>query len=371
MPSGRNEPFAWLLEVVEREYRERVPREWDGAFDAALASADGVIVAASDPGAASSLAATLGAVRAFFGDDWATGDVALTNDVYIGCPHATSFTAVAPLGGENRWLVLRAEFPDIGGWDLGGYTRRALDIWGEGARIVPVKLCRAGAMRGEILEVLGLNSRTPRLTRTCARALVAAADAARREASALTVSDATEKIAHDDRRLVLRLGSLGTGRALGNGKAPIPGTAGEMVEIAASLEWDGAVVRASFPDAPPPSERAINTTVAMARDSVCRAIASHLGLDEGETVALHRHIAVDIPARSLLDATGAAPVGYAQFATCAAIAMAASAALPRPGRRLEPAAAAVPSSIDFASGTLSRNRQERLLALERRLGDRA
>src|SRR5262245_35947710 len=181
LDNRRNDPapFVSLLAAVEQAYLRNLPPAWNRRPRAALASPEGIIVAASEPCEAISMQELVHGMRAFFGDDWNAGDVALTNDVYSGASHATEFAALAPLfrpdGDLQGWLGIRALFPDVGGWDLGSYSLRALDIWSEGVRIVPVKLARQGVARREIIQILRLNSRTPHLTEACARSLLAAA----------------------------------------------------------------------------------------------------------------------------------------------------------------------------------------------------
>src|SRR5262245_27684988 len=117
MTSRRNEPLVELLAVSEAAYRAAVPPGWDGGLRAAIAGPGGEILDASDPASAASAAATLAAVRAFFGEEWCDGDVAITNDVYLGAAHPTQFTAIAPLYSDGRpagWLIGRADFPDVG-----------------------------------------------------------------------------------------------------------------------------------------------------------------------------------------------------------------------------------------------------------------
>ena len=175
----RNSPalFSALLATAVDAYRQSLPRKWTRGARAAVMTSDGVVIAATDPFEAASVGAITGSIRSFFGQDWHSGDIALTNDVYNGASHPTEFTAITPLDfgrGYNAirgWLAMRADFPDVGGWDLGGYTLRALDIWSEGVRITPVKLARQGKIRDEVVQILGLNSRTPRLTDACARAI--------------------------------------------------------------------------------------------------------------------------------------------------------------------------------------------------------
>jgi N-methylhydantoinase B/oxoprolinase/acetone carboxylase alpha subunit len=99
------------------------------------------------------------AVRGFFAGSWQRGDVALTNDPFGGGTVVTEFTIVSDA------VVVRVRLPDVGGFHMGGLAPEAFDVWGEGARFTPLRVATAGAPRREALDLITLNSRTPRLVR--------------------------------------------------------------------------------------------------------------------------------------------------------------------------------------------------------------
>src|SRR5690606_15484007 len=63
----------------------------------------------------------------------------------------------------------------LGGWMIGGYSPQAVDRWAEAARFVPAKVLLAGKERRELLDLLQLNSRTPKATKRLALAIAHAA----------------------------------------------------------------------------------------------------------------------------------------------------------------------------------------------------
>jgi N-methylhydantoinase B/oxoprolinase/acetone carboxylase alpha subunit len=159
--SGRDAAAALAARLAETAAR------LGGDAPALLRPAAGYVLAGgrtlhtSDPGRVASLGRTAAAILAFFEEEWAPGDVAVTNDPFHGGVHVAEFTAVAPAAGGA--VAVRVRFPDIGGFHLGGLAPNSFDLWGEGARITPVKIALGGRLRREALELLALNSRTPRL----------------------------------------------------------------------------------------------------------------------------------------------------------------------------------------------------------------
>ena len=134
-------------------------------FSCALFSAGGEAVAqaAHVPvhlgSAPLSLAATRNAL------DLAQGDVAVLNDPYEGGTHLPDITLVAPVfltgrQGADFHLVSRAHHADVGGMHPGSMAP-APDVHGEGLRIPPIRLVRAGQVERDVLRLLLANMRVP------------------------------------------------------------------------------------------------------------------------------------------------------------------------------------------------------------------
>jgi len=90
------------------------------------------------------------------------GDVVILNDPYAGGTHLPDVTLVAPVfvGGRRPFAYVadRAHHADIGGATPGsmGLTR---EIYQEGLRIPPVRLCRGGRIVEETLDLFLANTR--------------------------------------------------------------------------------------------------------------------------------------------------------------------------------------------------------------------
>ena len=100
-------------------------------------------------------------VRAF--PDVSPGDVFIHNDPYQGGSHLPDVNVVAPAYFGDRLLgfgCVRAHWPDIGSATPGSYGA-VTEIYGEGLRLPPVRLYRAGKPDPGIEAIIFANVRTP------------------------------------------------------------------------------------------------------------------------------------------------------------------------------------------------------------------
>ncbi|MDE2843641.1 MAG: hydantoinase B/oxoprolinase family protein, partial [Chloroflexota bacterium] len=104
------------------------------------------------------------AVRDYFGDDIADGDLFILNDPYFGGSHLPDITIIRPIFHQGRLLfygVNRAHHSDVGGGTHGGYNPGANEIFQEGLRIPSLKLYDRGVPRADLLQMLSANVRQP------------------------------------------------------------------------------------------------------------------------------------------------------------------------------------------------------------------
>ena len=99
-------------------------------------------------------------------DSFRPGDAFLTNDPYVGGgSHLPDLTLASPVfvGGRVRAFVANiAHHSDIGGKVAGSESADCTSIFQEGLRLPPVRLRDGGEMCRDVLELVLLNSRTPR-----------------------------------------------------------------------------------------------------------------------------------------------------------------------------------------------------------------
>src|ERR671933_927867 len=89
----------------------------------------------------------------------APGDVVALNDPFAGGTHLPDVTLVMPVASGPRTLFYvanRAHHADIGGATPGSMGL-ATDIYGEGIRIPPVRLVRAGRVAEDLMRLVMAN----------------------------------------------------------------------------------------------------------------------------------------------------------------------------------------------------------------------
>jgi N-methylhydantoinase B len=87
------------------------------------------------------------------------GDVFLHNDPYTGGTHLM----LTPVFHEDElalFVAIRCHWGDVGGMLPGSLSGRSTEIYQEGIRIEPIRICRKGVMNDEILQILFNNMRT-------------------------------------------------------------------------------------------------------------------------------------------------------------------------------------------------------------------
>ncbi len=159
------------LESIAREMTEAMLRtamsqilNSSRDFSTAILDGDCQLVAQGEgiPVHISALPVAGAAVRDYFGDDIADGDLFILNDPYFGGSHLPDITIIRPIFHQGRLLfygVNRAHHNDVGGGTHGGYNPGANEIFQEGLRIPPLKLYDRGQPREDLLQMLAANVR--------------------------------------------------------------------------------------------------------------------------------------------------------------------------------------------------------------------
>ena len=100
-----------------------------------------------------------------FGSDIYPGDVFIMNDPYTGGTHLNDVAVLYPFFFDGKFsaiIVVRAHFTDVGGATPGSISGKSTEIYQEGIRIPPVKICEKGKMDKNLTEVLFNNMRLAR-----------------------------------------------------------------------------------------------------------------------------------------------------------------------------------------------------------------
>ena len=333
--------------AIER-FRASLPFTYNLAAKAAVVAADGRVLETTAPGASASIARSVAAVREFFGERWASGDVAVLNDPDRGATHVCQLTAIAPLfrnGKITQWGVMRANLPDMGGWHTGGYSPQAVDRWAEGARFEPAKLLLGGRVRREVADLLSLNSRTPVATRRLALALA---------------EGALKLGAADESTYAAELATSLAGRD-GAGKAAVRTPTGIASPGDISVRISGGSKLKVEVTAPAVSAHPINLGAAASSDIVLSAVIEALNL-EPKTGALLELLDIRL-GQGMLSARVPACVGIGRETSGAALHAACTQALSSKDTEAW-LARETAGRLDWATGQLDGRSQAALLAAE-------
>ena len=321
-----------LLEKACADYVATVDLPWGVHAIAAIAAREGELVAATDATTAATTRRIVASMRTFYAEDWRPGDAAVLNDADSGSAHPTQISTVVPIwlaaapnSPPDHWALVRANIPDFGGWELGGYSPQAIDRWAEGGRVVPVKVRLAGAPRREATDTLILNSRTPAITLASVSAM---ADAARELASrfaglgdfigSLAAHREQARIA-DEAAIESALALLAPGRHQGRCALGTLWDGGDGGTVAVAIERAETGLRVVFEEAPAVDPRPINCTAGMTEDIVLAAATAALRLDDLHSAALYQAMSVALPERLRLASTAPTAVGIGRETTGQAV----------------------------------------------------
>ena len=109
--------------------------------------------------------------------DWRAGDIIICNDPYAGCSHTPDIVLFSPILIEGKLIAVTstvAHHVDIGGPVPGTENATALEVFGEGLIIPPVKLYDRGRPDRNLLALIARNLRDPAATTGDLNAQIAA-----------------------------------------------------------------------------------------------------------------------------------------------------------------------------------------------------
>jgi len=116
-------------------------------------------------------------LQAYPPDRLEPGDVVIINDPYISGSHLPDICIISPVYWEGELVALLANLAhhvDVGGMTPGSMPVGAVEIFQEGLRIPPTKLCKRRKLDEELLQLILANVRTPDETRGDLQAQLAA-----------------------------------------------------------------------------------------------------------------------------------------------------------------------------------------------------
>lgn len=160
-----------LLSVVEEQAQTLIRTSFSpvtrdaGDLSAGIFTPGGLMMAQAvtgTPGHVNAMARSVGHfLAAIPAGDWAAGDVAITNDPWIGTGHLNDFCVVTPVFRRGRLVAFFAStthIVDVGGQGIGFDGR---DVFHEGIRIPVLRFLRQGRPDAHVEQILRANVRFP------------------------------------------------------------------------------------------------------------------------------------------------------------------------------------------------------------------
>jgi N-methylhydantoinase B len=210
----------------------------------------------------------------FFGDDIAEGDVLICNDAYHGNTHVGDLVTLYPVFFEGRqvfWTAVKAHQLDVGAPLPHSSNPFAQNVWQEGITIPPVKLCDAGKIRRDVLELYLANMRWRELLEGDLMAQLGSIRIGGTRLRELCVEfgwdvvevyvDAALKYASD--RTTRELVAMPRGTYRGTAWMDTDGAGGTDIPVVADVTIDEGEVRVEFAGTTPQVASGVNASVAV------------------------------------------------------------------------------------------------------------
>jgi N-methylhydantoinase B len=245
------------------------------------------------------------------------GDVAILNDPYAGGTHLPDITLVMPVfvaareaaGRPAFYVSSRAHHADVGGAQAGSMALTR-EIFAEGIRIPPVKLCRGGAIDRDVLALILANVRTPEERQGDLTAQLAACRTGARRLEEITArygfretkAYAAHLLDYSDRMMRATLRAIPPGRYTAEDFLDDDGVSPAPVRIRVAITVRGGRARVDFTGSAPQCAGSINAVEAITVSAVYYAFRCLLDEQVPATAGLLRPIQVVAPSGTVVNA---------------------------------------------------------------------
>ena len=222
-----------------------------------------------------------------FGDDIREGDIFLHNDPYTGGTHLNDILQLHPVvhdGDIVMFAAIRYHFGDVGGMTAGSLSGEAREIFQEGLRITPTKICNAGVMNEAYLSLLFNNMRQPLERRgdfnamygTGRKAVEHVQRLCRRFGKKDLLEAIDEILARSETVMRSRIQALEDGDYYAEGFMESTGTSPEPLVLRLKLSVKGDRLIADYTGTSPQTAGPTNVGPAMTMTSLCTIVKSFL-----------------------------------------------------------------------------------------------
>lgn len=335
---GRLELIRESLVAVVNEMRANVIRSsyssiiYEGHdFSCALVTGDGRLVAQGDADNPIHIFAvpysTREVVRAF-GTDIHEGDIFLHNDPYTGGTHLNDILMLYPVFHAGRlamFAATRCHWGDVGGMTPGSLSGRVKEIYQEGIRIEPTRICERGRMNDAFLSLLLNNMRIRHERRGDFNTMLGTSRKAaehiqrlfRRFGGGAFLVSVEELIARSEKVMRERIARIPDGTYYAESYLDSDGHSPEPLAGRLKLTVAGDRLIADFTGSSPQTNGPTNVGPAMALNAVASVVKSYLDPHTPVNHGSFNPIEVVNPPGSFLNATLPAPCGG--MAECRAV----------------------------------------------------
>jgi len=246
------------------------------------------------------------------------GDVAVLNDPYAGGTHLPDITLVMPVfvarpGAAGLrpafYVASRAHHADVGGAQAGSMSLTR-EIFAEGVRIPPVKLCRGGAIDRDVLALILANVRTPEERQGDLTAQIAACRTGGRRLEEIVARYGLREVTayaghlleYSDRMMRATLRGIPPGRYTAEDFLDDDGVTSSPVRIRVSIRVRGERARVDFTGSAPQCAGSVNAVEAITVSAVYYAFRCLVDEQVPATAGLLRPIQVIAPAGTVVNA---------------------------------------------------------------------
>ena len=292
-------------------------------FSCAVVAADGSLVAqglADNPLHNFAVPYSTAEVIRAFGDDIGEGDIFLHNDPYTGGTHLNDVLMLFPVfhaGNLALFTATRCHWGDVGGMTPGSISGRVREIYQEGMRIVPTRICERGRMNEAFLDLLFANMRIAHERRGDFRTMLGASRKAsehlqrlfKRFGGEVLLQGINELISKSEKVMRQRIADIPDGTYCAEGYLDSNGHSPEPLVGRLRLTVDGDKMVADFSGSSPQTMGPTNVGPAMALNAVVTVVKSFLDPHSPFNHGSFKPLTVINPPGSFLNARLPAPCG--------------------------------------------------------------
>ena len=292
-------------------------------FSCALLTADGQLLAQGDadnPIHIFSVPYSTAEVLREFSNDINEGDIFLHNDPYTGGTHLNDILMLYPVfhnGQLAMFAAARCHWGDVGGMTPGSLSGRVNEVYQEGIRIPPTRICNRGKMNKAFLELMFSNMRITHERRGDFNTMLGASRKAAEHLQRLfkrfggeDMLDAiTELIARSEEVMRNRIKEVSDGTYFAEGYLDSDGHGPEPLIGRLKLTIHNESMTADFSGSHPQTAGPTNVGPAMAFNAVATIVKSYLDPDTPVNHGSFNPLTIINPPGSFLNAVLPAPCG--------------------------------------------------------------